>query len=146
MASRFTDLARNMTTGQLRAALRAMVLALNPDAAKERAEKGRRQARVEIWPEGSGNSGIAGRELPAAEVIAADARITAIAQALRDAGAPGDLGQLRAAVLTALLTGRDPAALLPSKAAGDCLATITGLVHLTMVKSFSCTGRPGDSR
>jgi len=33
--------ARDMTTGQLRAALRAMVLAIDPDAARRRAESGR---------------------------------------------------------------------------------------------------------
>jgi hypothetical protein len=119
VAMGFTGIAGTMTTGQLRAALRAMVLALQPDAARERAEQGRRQARVEIWPESSGNCGIAGRELPAADVIEADQRITAIAQALHDAGASGDLGHLRAAVFTALLTGRDPATLMPAGAKND---------------------------
>src|SRR5215469_14876576 len=131
VAMGFAGVAGTMTTGQLRAALRAMVLALDPDAARDRAEQGRRQARVEIWPESSGNSGIAGRELPAAEVIEADARITAIAQALQDAGAPGDLEQLRAAVFTALLTGRDPATLLPDEAE-DGSGVVAGSVHLTM--------------
>ena len=131
----FAGIAGTMTTGQLRAALRAMVLALDPDASRERAEAGRRHARIEIWPESSGNSGIAGRELPAAEVIEADQRITAIAQALHEAGAPGDLGHLRAAVFTALLTGRDPATLMPADAKDDSLAAMTGSVHLTMPAS-----------
>ena len=39
-------------------------------------------------------------------MIEADQRITAIAQALLEAGAPGELGHLRAAVFTALRTGR----------------------------------------
>jgi hypothetical protein len=56
---------------------------LDPDAARERAERARRQARIEIWPENSGNSGLAGRELPSAEVIETDARITAVADVLR---------------------------------------------------------------
>src|SRR6266851_10195463 len=102
-----------MTTGQLRAALKAMVLWLDPAAARRRAEQGRAQARVEAWPEGSGNAGLAGRELPAADAVAADKRITAIARALKDAGAPGTLDQLRAAVFVALLAGRDPETLLP---------------------------------
>jgi len=146
VAMGFTGIAGQMTTGQLRAALRAMVLSLDPDAARERAERGRRQARVEIWPESSGNSGIAGRELPPGEVIEADARITAIAQALQDAGAPGDLEQLRAAVFTALLTGRDPATLVPGRVAGRCLATVTGSVHLTMPASawLGVSNAPGE--
>src|SRR5260221_13443819 len=102
-----------MTTGQLRAALKAMVLWLAPAAARRRAEQGRAQARVEAWPEGSGNAGLAGRELPAADAVAADKRTTAIARALKDAGAPGTLDQLRAAVFVALLAGRDPRTLPP---------------------------------
>lgn len=113
VAAAFTGVAGRMTTGQLRAALRAMLLALDPKAARERAEQGRREARVEVWQETSGNSAIGGRELASAEVIIADKRITAIARALKDAGAPGGLDQLRAAVYTALLTGRDPQTLLP---------------------------------
>src|SRR5258708_5996844 len=110
----FAGIGGSMTTGQLRAALKAMVLWLDPAAARRRAEQGRAQARVEAWPEGSGNAGLAGRELPAADAVAADKRITAIARALKDAGAPGTLDQLRAAVFVALLAGRDPQTLLPS--------------------------------
>ncbi len=162
IAMAFTGIAGQMTTGQLRFALRAMVLALNPEAARQRAEKGRHHARVELWPESSGNSGLAGRELPPAEVIAADARIAAIAQALRDAGVPGDMDHLRAAVFTALLSGRDLASLFPADShrasgggpdAGDVgtsdgdsgaghaaeaaerVAAMTGSVHLTMPAS-----------
>src|SRR5258707_3903294 len=109
-----------MTTGQLGAALKAMVLWLDPAAARRRAEQGRAQARVEAWPEGSGNAGLAGRELPAADEGAADKRITAIARALKDAGAPGTLDQLRAAVFVALRAGRprprDPPPAIPRPA------------------------------
>jgi hypothetical protein len=104
--------ARDMTTGQLRMALRAMVLAIDPDAVRRRAAAGRAQARVESWQELSGNGALAGRELPPAEMIAADQRIDAIARSLQAAGAPGNLEQLRAAVFTALLLGRDPAVIL----------------------------------
>lgn len=67
---------------------------------------------METWQEGSGNWGVAGRELPAADAITADKRLTAIARALKDAGAQGSLDQLRVAVFVALLTGRDPQTLL----------------------------------
>jgi len=110
--------ARDMTTGQLRAALRAMVLAIDPDAARRRAESGRAEARVESWQEMSGNGALAGRELLPAEMIAADQRINAIARSLQHAGAPGNLEQLRAAVFTALLLGRDPAATLLAEQVG----------------------------
>jgi Domain of unknown function (DUF222) len=102
------DLAGSMTTGQLRYALRRLVLAVNPDAARRRAAKARADARVEAWSEGSGNAALAGRELPSADAIAADRRIAAIARALKVAGASGTMDQLRATVFLALLTGRDP--------------------------------------
>ena len=111
----FCDIAGSMTTSQLRAVLRSMVLSVDPDALRRRAERARADARVETWPEGSGNAALAGRELPAAEVIAADRRIAAIARALKQAGATGTMDQLRAAVFTALLTGRDPDSLLPGR-------------------------------
>jgi hypothetical protein len=113
VATGFASEAGSMTTGQLRAALRAMVLRLDPAAVRRRMDKARDEARVEAWLESSGNGGLAGRELPAADAIAADKRISAIARALHSAGAPGTLDQLRAAVFVAVLAGRDPETLLP---------------------------------
>ena len=118
VADAFADRAGSMTTAQLRRGLRAMVLLLDPDAARKRAQKARGEARVEAWQELSGNGALAGRELPAADMLAADARITAIARALQSAGAAGTLDELRAAVFCALLAGRDPEGLLPGPAAG----------------------------
>ena len=111
----FAGIAGSMTTGQLRAALRSMVLSADPAAARRRAEQGRAQARVEAWQENSGNGALAGRELPPADAIAANHRITAIARALQAAGAGGTLDQLRAAVFAALLAGRDPDSLRPAR-------------------------------
>jgi len=119
VAAAFTAEAGSLTTGQLRAALRALVLRIDPAAARRRMTRARGDARVEAWPESSGNAALAGRELPAADAIAADTRLTAIARALKDAGAPGTLDQLRAGVFAALLAGRDPQALLPPATDGD---------------------------
>ena len=83
IAAALWRLAAKLTTGQLRAQLRSLVLMADPDAARRRRAKARDEARVEVWQEGSGNSGIAGRELPAAEIIAADKRISAIARELK---------------------------------------------------------------
>ena len=147
--------AEKMTTSQLRAAIRALILAAIPGSKEERdrrrAERARREARVEVWPESSGNAAIAGRELPVNEVIAADQRLTAIARKLRDAGVPGGLEKLRAVALSALLTGRDLDTLLPDAEAADLgaatgdgppatrwrpapgeLASLSGSVNLTM--------------
>jgi hypothetical protein len=105
--------AEGMTTGQLRAALRRAVMVIDPEAAGRRRRAGRQEACVEFWNEPSGNAGLAGRELPPAEVIAADQRITALARWLKARGAAGTMDQLRAAVFTALLGGMPVESLLP---------------------------------
>jgi hypothetical protein len=98
--------APRMTTGQLRAATRRAVLAADPAAAGERREQARKDARVEVWDEHAGTAALAGRDLPPADVLAADRRIAALARHLKNSGAEGSLDQLRARVFTALLTGR----------------------------------------
>ncbi|HEY3904701.1 MAG TPA: hypothetical protein VGM14_12400 [Streptosporangiaceae bacterium] len=127
--------AEKMTTSQLRSAIRSLILATIPGAKdardRLRADRGRGEARVEVWPESSGNAAIAGRELPAGEVIVADQRLTEIARTLRDAGAAGSLDELRAAIFVALLTGRDLDTLLPSSVPGE-LVPLSGTVNLTM--------------
>ncbi len=116
------------TTGQLRAALRRAVLAADPQAADRRRADARKDAEVRAWDEASGNSALAGRELPPAEVLAADARLTALAKWLQARGAAGTISQLRAAVYTALLNGRPVESLLAAEssdeaAVGDAAAS-----------------------
>jgi hypothetical protein len=112
IAARFVLRAPKWTTAQLRRALRAAVLAADPKAGERRSRKARDDARVELFTEGSGNAGLAGRELPPAQAIAADERLSQIARALKSNGVPGTMDQLRASVFLALLTGTDPAGLL----------------------------------
>ena len=102
------------TTGQLRAATHRAVLAADPNAARKRKKEALRQARVERWTEPAGTAAIAGRDLPPAEVLAADANLTALAKQLKAAGAEGTLDTLRAKIYLALLTGTPVAALLPA--------------------------------
>jgi hypothetical protein len=66
------DRAGSLTPAQLRAAIRRAVMAVNPGQARKRREHMARRTRVERRAEDSGNAGLAGRELPAAEVLAAD--------------------------------------------------------------------------
>jgi hypothetical protein len=107
------------TTGQLRAALRRAVLAADPQAAERRRQDARKEAEVRGWDEPSGNAALAGRELPPAEVLAADARLTALANWLQQRGAAGTISQLRAAVYTALLNGRPIDSLLPAEGSSN---------------------------
>jgi hypothetical protein len=105
--------AGRMTAPRLRQALRRMVLSVAPEAAARRREQAARQARVECYPEASGNAVLAGRELPPEEAAAADQRVDRLAQWLKDHGAERPLAELRAQVYLCLLTGGDPAGLLP---------------------------------
>jgi hypothetical protein len=107
------DDAPTLTTSGLQARLHRAVLAADPDAARRRAERAARDARVELINERSGTAGLAGRDLPVPATLAADHRIDATARALKAAGATATLAQLRAAVFLGLLTGRDPLGFLP---------------------------------
>src|SRR5215831_10399061 len=98
--------APGQTTGQLRAAARRAVLAADPAAARERKERAGRDARVERWDEQAGTAALAGRDLPPADVLAADHNLSALAGSLRRAGVSGTMDQLRAQVYLALLTGQ----------------------------------------
>jgi hypothetical protein len=101
------DRAGSLTPAQLRAAIRRAVMEVNPEKAKKRREHMARRTRVERWAEDSGNAGLAGRELPPAEVLAADQRVTAWAKELRQAGLEGDMDQLRARAYLDILLGTD---------------------------------------
>jgi hypothetical protein len=98
--------AAGLTTGQLREVLHRAVLAHDPEAARKRREKAQKDARVESWPEHRGTAALAGRDLPPADVLAADKHIDALARELKKAGADGTLEQLRAKVFLALLTSQ----------------------------------------
>ena len=101
------DRAGSLTPGSLRAAINRAVMDVNPEKAKQRREHMAKRTRVERWAEGSGNAGLAGRELPPAEVLAADQRVTAWAKQLRKAGLDGDMDQLRARAFLDILLGTD---------------------------------------
>ena len=96
-----------LTPAALRSAIARAVIQVAPDKARERREKAARQARVERWAEESGNAGLAGRELPAAQVHAVDQRVTAWARQLKKAGLDGSTDELRARAFLDLLLGID---------------------------------------
>ena len=101
------DRAGSLTLGALRDAIKRAVIAVNPDKAKKRREHMAQRTRVERWAEDSGNAGLAGRELPPAEVLAADQRVTAWARELRKAGLEGGMDALRARAYLDILLGID---------------------------------------
>jgi hypothetical protein len=101
------DRAGALTPAQLRSAIGRAVMEVNPEKAKKRREHMAKRTRVERWAEDSGNAGLAGRELPPAEVLAADQRVTAWAKQLREAGLDGSMDQLRARAFLDILLGTD---------------------------------------
>ena len=96
-----------LTPGGLRAAIVRAVMEVAPEKARKRREQAARDARVQRWAEDSGNAALMGRELPPAEVLAADQRITAWARELKKAGLDGDMDQLRARAYLDLLLDKD---------------------------------------
>ena len=113
------DRAARLTPPGLRAAIARAVMEVAPKKAKERREQAAKDARVERWIEDSGNAALMGRELPPAEVLAADQRITAWAKELGTAGLEGDMDQLRARAYLDLLLAKDSRPRRPATAGGD---------------------------
>ena len=106
--------AGQQTSGQLRAALARAVLSADPDAARRRREQAQRDARVLRWREDAGTAALCGRDLPSAEVLAADQRISARARQLKSVGVKGTLDELRARAYLDFLLGRDSMPHTPS--------------------------------
>jgi len=96
-----------LTPPGLRAAINRAVMEVAPDKAKKRREHAAKKTRVERWAEGSGNAGLAGRELPPGQVLAADQRVTAWARELQKAGLEGGTDALRAQAYLDILLGMD---------------------------------------
>jgi hypothetical protein len=116
------DRAGSLTPAALRAAISRAVMEVAPDKARKRREHAAKRTRVERWAEDSGNAGLAGRELPPAEVLAADQRVTAWARQLRKAGLEGGMDALRARAYLDILLGIDsrPLGVSPDRAqSGD---------------------------
>ncbi|MGH3159394.1 MAG: DUF222 domain-containing protein [Streptosporangiaceae bacterium] len=109
--------APGQTTGQLRAAVAAAVRSADPAAERKQREAAERRAYVSCWSGQSGTGHLEGHDLPSAQTLAADARLTQIATAWKRHGAQGGLDLLRAHAYLALLLGTDiitpPPSLLP---------------------------------
>jgi hypothetical protein len=146
------DRAGTLTPPALRAAIQRAVMEVAPNKAKQRREHEAKKTRVERWTEASGNAGLAGRELPPAQVLAADQRVTAWAKKLKRAGLEGGMDALRARAYLDILLGMDSRPLGPKpdetrqSPAGAIPPGFAGNVTLT-VPEATMTGRadrPGE--
>jgi hypothetical protein len=100
--------APEQSTGQLRAAVARAVLAVDPEGAERRRRRAQTGRRVELRPEGEHTASLAGRDLPIAQALAVDQRITAIATTLKNQGDQRPLQYLRATAYLHLLLGTTP--------------------------------------
>ncbi len=100
--------APGLTPGKLRAMCTKVVMMIDPAAAQRRKESAAKEARVVRFQEYSGTAALCGRDLPPEEVLASSQHIDAAARALRAAGIPGTLQQLRALAFLDLTQGHDP--------------------------------------
>jgi hypothetical protein len=141
------DRAGRLSPGGLRAAIARAVMEVAPDKARKRREDAARDARVERWPEDSGNAALVGRELPPAEVLAADQRITWWARQLKAAGLEGSMDELRARAFLDLLLDTDSRpATLDGPTAERRGTGFTGRNHLTvpLATLLELADRPGE--
>jgi hypothetical protein len=98
--------AGELTTGQLRARLARMVIAIAPRRARKQYEKALSERHVVGYLNADGTAVIIAEGLPPDEAAAACDRIDQLARAAKRAGHPGRLDQIRADVFLGLLDGR----------------------------------------
>ena len=99
------DEAPDLTSGQLRARLRRLRMAVDPDAARQRYEERLKERRVVAEVSDDGTASLGGFDLPPDRVAEARDRIERIARSLRRPGETRNLDQLRADVYLDLLCG-----------------------------------------
>jgi hypothetical protein len=123
--------APDLTTGQLRARLAKLVIEADPEAALHRHKARVRQRRMVVQPTEDGCANVLGLDLPAGAAMAAVDRVAAIARAIKRAGDPRSLDQLRADTFLDLLLGNataEPGRLNGGVELVGSLETLAGLV------------------
>jgi hypothetical protein len=111
--ARILAAAGDQTAAQLQAAVNRAVITVDPEAATRRRQEAQKDPRVRRWQEDAGTAALGGFGLPPAEVLEADQCITERALALRDAGLPGSLEELRARAYLDTLRGQDSSTTTP---------------------------------
>jgi hypothetical protein len=102
------DAAPGLRLADLQAKAARLEARLDPEGVQQRKDEARHDRRVEPRREDSGAACLAGRELDPAEALAGKASIDAEAARLRNAGLPGTLAQIRAAILLDRIHQRSP--------------------------------------
>jgi hypothetical protein len=98
--------ASRLTTGELGPRLARMIIKADPEAAARRRKARQRKRRVEFEPTQDSCANLLGVDLPAEDALAASNRLTELARALKQAGDPRSMDQLRADTFLNLLLGK----------------------------------------
>jgi hypothetical protein len=124
--------APGLTTGQLRARLKRLIITVDPTAAKQRQERAVTERRVQTYLDPDGTAALAGVGLPADRAAAATERINAIAKTAKATGDTRSLDQLRADTFLELLegtfTGEHPT---PRRGVVELTVPLTTLMELS---------------
>jgi hypothetical protein len=105
LAKSVLPLASRLTTGKLRARLAKLVIEADPETAAKRNNRrvAERKVTLESGPDGCAN--LFGLNLPADKAVAASRNVSKLARALKEAGDPRSMDQLRADTFLGLLCG-----------------------------------------
>lgn len=106
VASTILPDASTLTTGQLRARLSKLVIAVDPDAAAVRHRLRVTGRRIVLQPDQDSCASLCAFDLPAADAVAASNRLNELAHAAKRAGDSRTMDQLRADTFLDLLLGR----------------------------------------
>jgi hypothetical protein len=124
------ELANRQTTGQLRARIHRLVIAVDPSSARRLYEQSLEERRVTAEPTCSGTANLFGLDLPAADTSAAMRRINRLARAAKTANDLRTMDQVRADVFLDLLNGRDVSPRRGERAVVDLRVDLTTLAGL----------------
>lgn len=122
--------AGTQTTGQLRARIQRLVIAVDPDSARERYEVRLLDRRVVIEATEAGTANLFGLDLLTADTNAAMRRINRLARSAKTADDHRTLDQIRADILLDLLNGREPSQKHGAGAVIDIRVDLTTLARL----------------
>lgn len=106
VCARAVPRAPRLTTGQLDALLRRLVIEVDPDAAARWYRRGVRERTVHAYLALDGTVTMSATGLPPDEAEAACRRVEALAARVKRSGHPGRVGQIRTDVYLGLLDGR----------------------------------------
>jgi hypothetical protein len=122
-------IAGGLTTGELHARLRRMVIAVDPAAAERRRRESVRDRKVIAYLGPDGTATVTASGLSPEEAAAGAQRLSRLARAVKRAGHPGTFDQIRADIFAGLydgtlhhLTPEEMIAVLLARAAGNAAA------------------------